>query len=75
MLKSIDNTETYIKLGGSVAYAVSIGAIESAAKALNVPYVPAIKIKQSHIDSHFRLVISWEEVLMLGQVHLTYKKY
>ena len=28
-LKSIDNSETYIKLGGSVAYAVSIGAIES----------------------------------------------
>lgn len=35
-LKSIDNSETYIKLGGSVAYAVSIGAIESAATALNV---------------------------------------
>ena len=35
-LKSIDNSETYIKLGGSVAYAVSIGAIESAVRALNV---------------------------------------
>jgi len=42
-LKSIDNSETYIKLGGSVAYAVSIGAIESAATALNVHMFELLK--------------------------------
>jgi enolase len=42
-LKSIDNSETYIKLGGSVAYAVSIGAIESAARALNVHMFQLLK--------------------------------
>jgi enolase len=42
-LKSIDNSETYIKLGGSVAYAVSIGAIESAATALNVHMFQLLK--------------------------------
>jgi len=42
-LKSIDNSETYNKLGGSVAYAVSIGAIESAARALNVNMFQLLK--------------------------------
>jgi enolase len=42
-LKSIDNSETYIKLGGSVAYAVSIGAIESSARALNVHMFQLLK--------------------------------
>ena len=36
-LRSIDKTDNYSKVGGSVAYAVSIAAAESAAKALDVP--------------------------------------
>src|SRR5919197_6641885 len=34
-LKAIDDTETYTKVGGSVAYALSVAAIDSAAKALD----------------------------------------
>ena len=36
-LRSIDNTSNYSKIGGSVAYALSIAAADSAARALNVP--------------------------------------
>ena len=37
VLKSIDRTDNYSKIGGSVAYALSIAAVDSAAKALGVP--------------------------------------
>ncbi len=36
-LRSIDNTANYSKIGGSVAYALSIAAADSAAKALDMP--------------------------------------
>src|ERR671919_184069 len=36
-LKSIDKTDNYSKVGGSVAYALSIAAVDSAAKALDIP--------------------------------------
>jgi enolase len=36
-LRSIDNTDNYSKIGGSVAYALSIAAVDSAAKAKGVP--------------------------------------
>ena len=42
-LRSIDNTEMYTKIGGAVAYALSIAAIDSAAKALNVPMFKLLK--------------------------------
>jgi enolase len=36
-LRSIDDTANYSKIGGSVAYALSIAAADSAARALNAP--------------------------------------
>lgn len=36
-LKSIDNTDNYSIIGGSIAYAVSIAAADSASKALSLP--------------------------------------
>ncbi len=36
-LKKIDDTANYSKIGGSVAYALSIAAAESAARAMNMP--------------------------------------
>jgi enolase len=47
-LRSIDNTETYTKIGGAVAYALSIAAIDSAAKALNVPMFKLLKPRKSY---------------------------
>lgn len=37
ILRTIDNTSSYSIVGGSVAYALSLAAVDSAAKALNVP--------------------------------------
>jgi enolase len=42
-LRSIDKTDNYSKIGGSVAYALSIAAVDSAAKALNVPLFKLLK--------------------------------
>ncbi len=36
-LRTIDRTDNYSEIGGSVAYALSIAAVDSAAKALSVP--------------------------------------
>jgi enolase len=43
VLRSIDNTDNYSKIGGSVAYALSIAAVDSAAKALNIPLFKLLK--------------------------------
>jgi enolase len=42
-LKSIDTTDNYSKVGGSVAYALSIAAVDSAAKALDIPLFKLLK--------------------------------
>jgi enolase len=42
-LRSIDRTDKYSKIGGSVAYALSIAAVDSAAKALNIPLFRLLK--------------------------------
>ena len=42
-LKSIDRTDNYSKVGGSVAYALSIAAVDSAAKALDIPLFKLLK--------------------------------
>ncbi|MFQ5969420.1 MAG: enolase C-terminal domain-like protein [Nitrososphaerales archaeon] len=47
-LKSIDDTEDYSKMGGSAAYALSIAAADSAAKALNVPMFKLLKKNGSY---------------------------
>jgi enolase len=43
ILKNIDNSENYSKIGGSVAYAISLASVESASKALNVPLFRVLK--------------------------------
>jgi enolase len=48
VLRNIDNTETYSKIGGSIAYALSIAAIESAAKALDVPIFKVLKLTKPY---------------------------
>ena len=42
-LKSIDRTDNYSKVGGSVAYALSIASVDSAAKALDIPLFKLLK--------------------------------
>jgi enolase len=42
-LRDIDDTETYSKIGGSIAYALSIAVIDSAANALDVPIFKLLK--------------------------------
>src|ERR687891_212730 len=37
IIKSIDNSRSYLKIGGAVAYALSIASVDSAAKALDIP--------------------------------------
>jgi enolase len=48
VLRNIDNTETYSKIGGSIAYALSIAAVESAAKALDIPIFEALKLTKPY---------------------------
>ena len=43
ILKNIDKSENYSKIGGSVAYALSLASIESASKALDVPIFRLLK--------------------------------
>jgi enolase len=42
-LRSVDRTDNYATIGGSVAYALSIAAVDSAAKALNIPLFKLLK--------------------------------
>jgi enolase len=48
VLRTIDNTKTYSKIGGAVAYALSIAAIDSAAKALGVPMFKLLKPRRPY---------------------------
>jgi enolase len=43
ILKNIDNSENYSKIGGSVAYAISLASVESASKALHEPLFRVLK--------------------------------
>jgi enolase len=42
-LKSIDKTDNYSKIGGSVAYGLSIAAVDSAANSLGIPLFKLLK--------------------------------
>jgi enolase len=42
-LRTLDDSSNYSKVGGAVAYALSIAAVDSAAKALNVPMFKMLK--------------------------------
>jgi len=43
VLRSIDKTDNYSKIGGSVAYALSIAAVDSAANSLGIPLFKLLK--------------------------------
>jgi enolase len=43
IIKSIDATPSYTVIGGSIAYAVSIAAVDSASKALDVPLIRVLR--------------------------------
>ena len=43
ILKNIDNSANYSKIGGSVAYAISLASVESASKALDIPLFKLLK--------------------------------
>lgn len=47
-LRDIDDTSNYSKIGGAIAYALSIAAVDSAAKALNVPMLKVLKNNGSY---------------------------
>lgn len=42
-LRSIDDTDNYSKIGGAVAYALSIAAVDSAARTLDVPMFKVLR--------------------------------
>lgn len=48
VLRSIDKTDNYSEIGGSVAYAVSIAAVDSAAKALGIPLFKLLNPKKPY---------------------------
>ncbi len=48
VLHAIDKTDNYSKIGGSVAYALSISAVDSAARALNIPLFKLLKPNQPY---------------------------
>ncbi|MEO9363909.1 MAG: enolase C-terminal domain-like protein [Nitrososphaera sp.] len=47
-LRKIDSTDNYSKIGGSVAYALSIAAVDSAAKAKGVPLFKLLNPKKPY---------------------------
>jgi enolase len=47
-LRKIDDTDNYSKIGGSVAYALSIAAVDSAAKAKGVPLFKLLNPKKPY---------------------------
>jgi enolase len=48
VIKSIDSTPSYNKIGGSVAYALSIASVDSAAKALDIPLFKLLKQRKGY---------------------------
>ena len=43
VLKNIDDSSDYSNIGGSIAYALSIASIDSAAKSMNIPFFQVLK--------------------------------
>lgn len=48
IIKSIDNSTSYNKIGGAVAYALSIASVDSAAKALDIPLFKLLKQRKQY---------------------------
>jgi enolase len=48
IIKSIDNSVSYVKIGGAVAYALSIASVDAAAKALDVPLFKLLNARKQY---------------------------
>ena len=48
VLKSIDNSASYVNIGGAIAYALSIASVDSAAKALDVPLFKLLNARKQY---------------------------
>lgn len=55
VLKTIDDTANYSKIGGSIAYALTISCTESAAKSMNVPFYKILNPSINKINFPFPL--------------------
>src|SRR5919106_102746 len=48
IIKSIDSSTSYNKIGGAIAYALSIASVDSAAKALDIPLFKLLKQRKGY---------------------------
>jgi enolase len=48
IIKSIDSSTSYNKIGGAIAYALSIASVDSAAKALDIPLFKLLKQRKQY---------------------------
>jgi enolase len=48
IIKSIDSSASYNKIGGAIAYALSIASVDSAAKALDIPLFKLLKQRKQY---------------------------
>src|ERR687889_553787 len=57
IIKSIDNSRSYLKIGGAVAYALSIASVDSAAKALDIPLFKLLNARNimEALEMNFKL--------------------
>ncbi|MDF0679962.1 MAG: hypothetical protein P0116_03245 [Candidatus Nitrosocosmicus sp.] len=54
-IKTVDPSDNYSNIGGSVAYALTLASVDSAAKAMNVPFYKVLNPKLEKISFPFPL--------------------
>jgi len=54
-IRTVDPTDNYSNIGGSVAYALTIASVDSAAKAMNVPFYKVLNPKLDKISFPYPL--------------------
>lgn len=55
MIKTVDSSYNYSNIGGSVAYALTIASVDSASKAMNVPFYKVLNPKLEKISFPYPL--------------------
>jgi enolase len=55
MIKTVDPSDNYSNIGGSVAYALTIASVDSASKAMNVPFYKVLSPKLEKISFPYPL--------------------
>ncbi len=55
VIKTVDPSDNYSNIGGSVAYALSIASVDSAAKAMNIPFYKVLNPKLEKISFPYPL--------------------